>query len=444
MFLTDITTHLNELNLCLQGAGQTVLDLYKAWKAFVVKLAVFSQDIRTSTFRYFQHIKELSPHRIVSVDEIGMYIMSLHFLTAVDSIVLVTLSLCTPFSMENKSAADQVLSEVAKTIQQYPVNFHGARIITGEEEGAYGWITINYLLDSFTKVWLALFSDSVAKILGALDLGGASTQISFIPIDPITDQTKASKFRLYGFDYTIYTHSYLCYGQNQALKQLILKITESSINHPCYPEGYQETTTAASIHSIPCTASHALTLSQASWNATLVGTGNATACRMAIKQIFNFTACGQSQSCTFNGTYQPPVNGEFFVRQILSDPSSEQSLNPSSLRVTLCLKSSYPTEKEQWLREYCANANYILVLLLDAYKFNQTSWSSIKFQMKVSKANTDIGWTLGYMLNLTNMIPVEAPEQVKGQQNGLWAAAIFFIVLTLGFCLVGLLIYILW
>uniref|UniRef100_A0A8C3S1T3 Ectonucleoside triphosphate diphosphohydrolase 8 n=1 Tax=Chelydra serpentina TaxID=8475 RepID=A0A8C3S1T3_CHESE len=270
------------------------------------------------------------------------------------------------------------------------------------------------------------------SILGALDLGGASTQISFIPIDPITDQTKASKFRLYGFDYTIYTHSYLCYGQNQALKQS--PSSWSSINHPCYPEGYQETTTAASIHSIPCTASHALTLSQASWNATLVGTGNATACRMAIKQIFNFTACGQSQSCTFNGTYQPPVNGEFFVRQILSDPSSEQSLNPSSLRVTLCA----PSER----LSYCANANYILVLLLDAYKFNQTSWSSIKFQMKVT--NTDIGWTLGYMLNLTNMIPVEAPEQVKGQQNGLWAAAIFFIVLTLGFCLVGLLIYILW
>nr|XP_048679212.1 ectonucleoside triphosphate diphosphohydrolase 8-like isoform X3 [Caretta caretta] len=326
-------------------------------------------------------------------------------------------------SMKNKSAADLVLNEVAKSIQQYPVNFHGARIITGAEEGAYGWITINYLLDSFTKYsprqrdWIHPQS---AKILGALDLGGASTQISFIPLGPITDQTKASKFMLYGFNYTIYTHSYLCYGQNQALKQLILKITENmmvqgSVNHPCYPEGYQETIKAASIHSIPCTASHLQTLSQASWNATLVGTGNATECRMAIKQIFNFTACGQSQSCTFDGIYQPPVNGEFF------------------------LKSSYPKEKDQRLREYCANANYILVLLLDAYKFNQSSWSSIKFQMKA--ADTDIGWALGYVLNLTNMIPAEAPEQVKGQQRGLWAATIFFIVLTLAFCLVGLLIH---
>ncbi|KAH1169833.1 hypothetical protein KIL84_000818 [Mauremys mutica] len=64
-------------NLCLQGAGQTVLDLYEAWKAFVVKLAVFSRNIRTSTFRYFQHIKELSTHCTVSVNEIGMYMQEL-------------------------------------------------------------------------------------------------------------------------------------------------------------------------------------------------------------------------------------------------------------------------------------------------------------------------------------------------------------------------------
>uniref|UniRef100_A0A8C8RPP1 Uncharacterized protein n=1 Tax=Pelusios castaneus TaxID=367368 RepID=A0A8C8RPP1_9SAUR len=77
MFLTDITGHLNELNLCLQGEGQTVLDFYETWKAFVAKLAVFSQDIRSSTFRYFQHIKGLSTHCTICVDEIGTYMEKL-------------------------------------------------------------------------------------------------------------------------------------------------------------------------------------------------------------------------------------------------------------------------------------------------------------------------------------------------------------------------------
>ncbi|KAH1182947.1 hypothetical protein KIL84_004439 [Mauremys mutica] len=70
-------THLNELNLRLQGARQTVLDLYENWKAFVVKLSCFSWDIRTLTFRYFQHIKELLTHSSVSVDEIGIYMQEL-------------------------------------------------------------------------------------------------------------------------------------------------------------------------------------------------------------------------------------------------------------------------------------------------------------------------------------------------------------------------------
>lgn len=59
-----------------------------------------------------------------------------------------------------------------------------------------------------------------ANILGALDLGGASTQISFIPEGSVMNWKEGSKFTLYGYDYSIYTHSYLCYGQNEMLKRL--------------------------------------------------------------------------------------------------------------------------------------------------------------------------------------------------------------------------------
>lgn len=46
-------------------------------------------------------------------------------------------------------------------------------------------------------------------------------------------------------------------------------------------------------------------------------------------------------------------------------------------------------------------------------------------------ANTDIGWTLGFMLNLTNMIPTEALGHVKGHQPSLWAGAVSCIVLAI-------------
>ena len=77
VFLADITGHLNELNLRLQGAGQTVLDMFETWNAFVAKLAVFSGDIASSTFRYFRHLREWSLQRNISTAEIAEYMREL-------------------------------------------------------------------------------------------------------------------------------------------------------------------------------------------------------------------------------------------------------------------------------------------------------------------------------------------------------------------------------
>lgn len=54
--------------------------------------------------------------------------------------------------LENEQLADKVLAKVTEVLRNYPFDFQGARIITGKEEGAYGWITINYLLGKFIKV----------------------------------------------------------------------------------------------------------------------------------------------------------------------------------------------------------------------------------------------------------------------------------------------------
>ena len=54
-FFTDITTHLNELNLRLQGA---VWDLFETWKSFIAKLDVYIQDVQSSTFRYFKNLQK--------------------------------------------------------------------------------------------------------------------------------------------------------------------------------------------------------------------------------------------------------------------------------------------------------------------------------------------------------------------------------------------------
>ncbi|KFQ35589.1 Ectonucleoside triphosphate diphosphohydrolase 8, partial [Merops nubicus] len=301
---------------------------------------------------------------------------------------------------QNSSAAEQVLAAVANTMQEYPVAFRGARILTGEEEGAYGWITINYLLDSFTKyspkthTWLR---PEAANIFGALDLGGASTQISFLPEGSGADWNEASELTLYGYKYNIYTHSYLCYGQNEMLKRLAKELIAESpsstlVDHPCYPKDYHETISLSSFSTSPCTNRSDPRLPPGDRSVTLQGRGNASGCLAALKKLFNFSACGQSQDCTFDGVYQPPVRGQFIAFSAfyynfkflnLTEGQSlatvRESIERFCRRSWEDLSSSYPEENPERLPKYCTNANYILTLLLDAYKFNESSWSNIFF-----------------------------------------------------------------
>ena len=65
---------------------------------------------------------------------------------------------------------------------------------------------------------------------GALDLGGASTQISFVSdhFDGSESPNNSVTFRLYGNDYNLYTHSFLCYGKDQ-VQRLSLAL-QSQVN----------------------------------------------------------------------------------------------------------------------------------------------------------------------------------------------------------------------
>ena len=58
-----------------------------------------------------------------------------------------------------------------------------------------------------------------------MDLGGASTQITFETREEIESRpANEVTLRLYGQTYKVYTHSFLCYGRDQILKRLLSKV----------------------------------------------------------------------------------------------------------------------------------------------------------------------------------------------------------------------------
>ncbi|XP_076194938.1 ectonucleoside triphosphate diphosphohydrolase 1 isoform X1 [Aptenodytes patagonicus] len=331
-------------------------------------------------------------------------------------------------SLENKSAADKVLSSVEKTLRSAPFNFQGARIISGQEEGAYGWITINYLLGSFKQSgWTKLLHSlkSISETSGALDLGGASTQITFVPNEHSSESPEnLLYFRLYGKDYRVYTHSFLCYGKDQALQQKLARdlqtVENSSLLDSCFHQGYQRTINISDLFKNPCTSAKK---KQFPFSQLYIqGEGDYQKCRRNIQKLFNKTNCPYS-SCSFNGIYLPPLQGDFgafsafyFVMNFLNLTSEQSPIaldKVASAIESFCarpwheVKTAYHQIKEKYLSEYCFSGAYILSLLENGYEFTEKNWQRIHFLGKIG--SSDAGWTLGYMLNLTNMIPAEEP-----------------------------------
>ncbi|CRH03834.1 apyrase, putative [Plasmodium relictum] len=104
----------------------------------------------------------------------------------------------------------RIIRSVLSNSKVNPFKFFNdyARVISGEEEGIYGWLSVNNALNT-------IFSKSY-ETFGAVDLGGASTQITFFPVDT----SILEDYNGIHLDNTLirlYSHSFIGYGWNDAL-----------------------------------------------------------------------------------------------------------------------------------------------------------------------------------------------------------------------------------
>ncbi|KAM8915440.1 ectonucleoside triphosphate diphosphohydrolase 5 [Spinachia spinachia] len=110
--------------------------------------------------------------------------------------------------------ANALLEEVREVFDESPffVPNNSVSIMQGAKEGVLAWVTVNFLTGH-------LYSNT-RKTVGILDLGGGSTQITFLPKSKKTVQsappTYISQFNLYDHKYQLYTHSYLGNGLIEA------------------------------------------------------------------------------------------------------------------------------------------------------------------------------------------------------------------------------------
>ncbi|KAM8978052.1 ectonucleoside triphosphate diphosphohydrolase 3 isoform X1 [Sarcophilus harrisii] len=359
--------------------------------------------------------------------------------------------------LQNESAAREVLASIQTYFASQPFDFRGAQIISGQEEGVYGWITANYLMGNFLEknVWNTWSHPHGVETTGALDLGGASTQISFAPQEEAGLRANSTvQVSLYGYDYTLYTHSFQCYGRDEAEKRFLARLFQNSTDksklvNPCYPRNYVTSLTMEHIFGSLCTEELRPTHYEPGYKITLEGTGDPALCREKVYSLFDFQVCHDREECSFDGVYQPKVKGTFvafsgfyYITNALNltGSFSLDAFNSSSW--DFCLQSwsqlplMLPKFDEVYARSYCFSAHYIYHLLIDGYKFTQETWPKIHFKKEVE--NSSIAWSLGYMLNLTNMIPAESPQIQLPMKPQVFTGTMFFFAGVALLCLIFL------
>lgn len=267
-----------------------------------------------------------------------------------------------------------------------------ARTISGEEEGSFGWLAANYLMNK------SKMPKRDGTTFGALDLGGASTQISFTPKGSIL----ANQFPLTidETEYLLYTHSFLYYGADQAAIQFDNKQKKSSENNPCYPTGYTNPKTNVS------------------------GSSNWDGCLTGVAALFDkdqpcFNSDRKPERCSFNGVYQPPMGDKKFIAMSgfvyawqylgLSIGSKTDDLATLSDHGKKVCDLTYEQQKKEMpagtressLGVLCFNAAYSYQLLHKGYGMPRSN-TPIEIYDKID--GTQAQWAFGMMIVEANKL----------------------------------------
>ncbi|XP_005472942.1 ectonucleoside triphosphate diphosphohydrolase 2 isoform X2 [Oreochromis niloticus] len=334
-------------------------------------------------------------------------------------------------SITNATKSQRVMKEVENKLQSYPFKFKESIILSGQAEGVFGWVTVNYLLENFVKYgFVGHWMNPGRETIGALDLGGASTQITFETSEKVENKSNTMELKLFGKTYRLYTQSFLCYGQDQYLRKLLAHLIKdnyqnSTVFHPCYPKQFTESVILGKdVFDSPCTVDSKPDKIDLKLNVKVVGTGDYQNCLENVKKMFSFENCKYSK-CSFNGVFQPSLRGRFMA-------FSAFYFTHKYISTLTNMDMTSPNQTAEAVQRVCS-MSISEVLLTQGYHFDEVFLPSISFEKKAGGAS--VGWALGYMLNLTNLVPAENPVVMKALPIGPWKGILFFSIILIFFAL---------
>lgn len=84
------------------------------------------------------------------------------------------------------------------------------------------------------------------------------------------------------------------------------------LENPCWPQGFKHSFPMESIYGSPCVSTERPLNYFPTATVNMSGSGDPAQCMAHAESLFRFTGCTYS-SCSFDGVFQPPVEGNFIV-----------------------------------------------------------------------------------------------------------------------------------
>lgn len=295
----------------------------------------------------------------------------------------------------------------------------------GELEGFYGAVAANFLKGMVdTKLGTTESHDAQHYgPMGALDMGGSSTQIVYLPRQETDtcenddcDESMSSPAHLLEKDF--FSTSYLSYGVDQFRTRLWDVWVEDRLKED---EEYGESCSTKIIDN-PCSNGGY----EIEWKGyRLIGTGNATACVEQVQRLIPHYEPDEKLGGRVGGVEHPPVRGKFFAMSLfyfsldsLRVLSAHEALNlswptPSIQELHdaldgLCSRSwhedlvdiqhdAHEYTRAEVLPHRCLESAYMVSLLRDGYGFDPSS-RDITFSFLVD--GNEVEWSLGLALSM--------------------------------------------
>ncbi|KAE8673227.1 putative apyrase 6 [Hibiscus syriacus] len=320
---------------------------------------------------------------------------------------------------------ERILEQCRKVLRVSGFKFRDvwASVITGSDEGVYAWVVANYVLGTL--------GGNPQHTTGIIELGGASAQVTFFSTERMPSEFSRS-IKFGNFTYSLYSHSFLHFGQNVAHNSL----RESLINGDFSPA-------AESIHKEtyidPCTPKGYLPESsnlllgskgeKSKYVSEFQARGNFSECRTAALMLLQKgrEKCSSGR-CYLGSVFMPKLQGKFFATENFFYTSKffrlHQKGSLSDLIMAgqrLCeedwskLKKKHPSLDEENLLRYCFSSAYIVALLHDSLEIALDD-ERLSFANQVNDIPLD--WALGaFILQSTTNLDVQHTDWITNIIN---------------------------